>query len=160
MKKLLNIIVAASVMAALTATSFAQGAGPAGGGKGAPGQGQQGKGPGGRRGGLGSMDAEILAKMNLTTAQKDAIKKLKEETQKKVQDLMKDSKGDREGMREKFKPIMEGYQAGMKKILGAKYPEYEKAMKEMRKKFQNRGPGGPAGGPPPAGKGKGKGGGN
>jgi periplasmic protein CpxP/Spy len=161
MKKLINIAIAASLMAALTATSFAQGAGPAGGAKGgAQGQGQ-GKGPGGRRGGMMAMDAEVLAKLNLTESQKKDIKKLKEDTGKKMKDVFQDAKGgDREAMRDKMKGIFEGYQTGLKKILTpSQFAQFEKEMKEIRKKMGNRGPGGPGGAPPAGGKGKGKGGG-
>jgi Spy/CpxP family protein refolding chaperone len=168
MKRIINIFIATGVMAALAVTSFAQGAGPKGGAQGGAqgkaGQGQ--KGPGGRRGGFGNMDAEILAKLNLTEAQKKDIKTLKEATQKKMMEMIKAGGGpggDRSAMREKLKPVMDGYQTGLKKIMTpAQFSEYEKAMKEMRKKFQNRGPGGPGAGGPGAGKGagKGKGGGN
>ncbi len=58
--------------------------------------------------------------------------------------------------------MIEGYQTGMKKILTPKQQEeYEKALKEARKKMSAGRPGGPgAGGPgagaPPAGGARGK----
>ena len=104
MKKILSMFVATAMMSALAVSSFAQGAGPKGG---APGQG---KGPGGKQGKRNpmGMDAEILAKLNLTEDQKKSVKKLKEDTQKKFKEVMDAAKGDREGAREKMKGIFEG----------------------------------------------------
>lgn len=187
MKNAIKLFVATAIVGALSVSAFAQGAGPAGqkgAGKGGPGAaGQRGPGGGGMRR-MGDMDGEILAKLNLTDAQKSAIKKLKETMKTKVEALMKSAApkapakgGDKTKggpaaggpggrpsfspeMRAKFTAIRDDYQAGLKKTLTPKqFTDYEKAVKAMREKmrqqFGNRGPG--AGGPGAAGKGKGKG---
>lgn len=182
MKNVIRNFVVMAVMSALTVSAFAQGAGPGGGkgqaGGGKPGQGGPGGPGGGMRRGPGmmmGMDSEILAKLKLTKPQMDAVKKVKEDTKKKM-DALRGSMpkpaagGERPkmdpGMREKFKSLMDGYQAGMKKAMGdAKFAEYQKMMKAAMDKMREKGgfgggrPGGPgaAGGP---GAGKGKGGGN
>jgi hypothetical protein len=65
-------------------------------------------------------------------------------------------------MREKYKGVMDGYQAGMKKAMGdKKFAEYQKMMKEAMDKMREKGGfgGGRPGGPGAAGgAGKGKGG--
>ena len=175
----MKLFVATAVVTAVVGSAFAQGAGPGGQSKGqtkgqagGPQGGPQGGQPGGRRGGLVKMDAEILEKLKLTDAQKKQVKELKEKTEAKMKELFAGAAkgGDRSKMREQFKPVIEGYQAGMKKILTPKQQEeYEKALKEARKKMSAGRPGGPgaggpgAGGPgaggagaPPAGEAKGK----
>lgn len=177
MKNVIRTFIATAVISALAVSSFAQGAGPAG-GKGA-GQGAgkgQGKGPGGpggpggQRRGPGmfmNMDAEVLAKIKLSDKEKAEVKKVKDATAKKAEELRKSITpgGDRSAMREKFKGLMEGYRDGIKKALTAPhYAEYEKGVKEMMQKIREKGgfggrPGGPGGpgGPGAAGAGKGKG---
>ena len=178
MKNVVKMFVAVAVMGVLSVSAFAQGAGPGGpaaGQKGGKQGGKQGGGGGGggmRRG--GNLDAEVLAKLNLTEAQKGKVKALKEATQKKVQELFKSAGGGKPGaggpggpggpgggMREKMKPIMDGYQSGMKAILTpTQYKDYEKGVKEAREKMRAQfggGPGGPGAGGKGAGKGKGKG---
>lgn len=172
MKNVIRNFVALAVMSALTVSVFAQGAGPGGAkgqaGGGRPGQGGQGGPGGGMRRGPGmmmGMDSEILAKLKLTKPQMDAVKKVKEDTKTKMEALMKGMQkpgagGERPkpdpAMREKFKAVMDGYQAGMKKAMGdKKYAEYEKMVKEMRAKMREKGG---FGGPGGAGAGKGKGG--
>ena len=183
MKNVIKTFVAMAVMTALTVTAFAQGAGP-GGGKGAagggkPGQGGPGAGAGMRRGPgmMMGMDGEVLAKLKLTKPQMDAIKKLKDDTKKKMDALRaglpKPKAGERPKMddatRTKMKGIFDGYTAGMKKTMGdAKFAEYQKLMKAAMEKMREKGgfgggrPGGPgaagAGAGAGAGKGKGKGG--
>lgn len=166
----MKLFVATAVVTAVVGSAFAQGAGPGGQSKGqTKGQagGPQGGQPGGRRGGLMKMDSEILEKLKLTDAQKKQVKELKEKTEAKMKELFASAAkgGDRSKMREQFKPVIEGYQTGMKKILTPKQQEeYEKALKEARKKMSAGRPGGPgAGGPgaggagaPPAGEAKGK----
>lgn len=169
----MKLFVATAVVTAVVGSAFAQGAGPGGQSKGqTKGQagGPQGGQPGGRRGGLMKMDSEILEKLKLTDAQKKQVKELKEKTEAKMKELFAGAAkgGDRSKMREQFKPVIEGYQTGMKKILTPKQQEeYEKALKEARKKMGagRPGAGGPgAGGPgaaggagaPPAGEAKGK----
>ena len=163
----MKLFVATAVVTAVVGSAFAQGAGPGGQSKGqTKGQagGPQGGQPGGRRGGLMKMDSEILEKLKLTDAQKKQVKELKEKTEAKMKELFAGAAkgGDRSKMREQFKPVIEGYQAGMKKILTPKQQEeYEKALKEARKKMSAGRPGGPgAGGPgagaPPAGGSRGK----
>ncbi|MFY7881735.1 MAG: hypothetical protein ACOVR6_05520 [Fimbriimonas sp.] len=163
----MKLFVATAVVTAVVGSAFAQGAGPGGQSKGqTKGQagGPQGGQPGGRRGGLMKMDSEILEKLKLTDAQKKQVKELKEKTEAKMKELFASAAkgGDRSKMREQFKPVIEGYQTGMKKILTPKQQEeYEKALKEARKKMSAGRPGGPgAGGPgagaPPAGGARGK----
>ncbi|MCE2767381.1 MAG: hypothetical protein LW628_10790 [Fimbriimonadaceae bacterium] len=163
----MKLFVATAVVTAVVGSAFAQGAGPGGQSKGqTKGQagGPQGGQPGGRRGGLMKMDSEILEKLKLTDAQKKQVKELKEKTEAKMKELFAGAAkgGDRSKMREQFKPVIEGYQTGMKKILTPKQQEeYEKALKEARKKMSAGRPGGPgAGGPgagaPPAGGARGK----
>ncbi len=163
----MKLFVATAVVTAVVGSAFAQGAGPGGQSKGQnKGQagGPQGGQPGGRRGGLMKMDSEILEKLKLTDAQKKQVKELKEKTEAKMKELFAGAAkgGDRSKMREQFKPVIEGYQTGMKKILTPKQQEeYEKALKEARKKMSAGRPGGPgAGGPgagaPPAGGARGK----
>jgi Spy/CpxP family protein refolding chaperone len=167
MKNFMKLFVATAVVTAVVGSAFAQGAGPGGQSKGqTKGQagGPQGGQPGGRRGGLMKMDSEILEKLKLTDAQKKQVKELKEKTEAKMKELFAGAAkgGDRSKMREQFKPVIEGYQTGMKKILTPKQQEeYEKALKEARKKMSAGRPGGPgAGGPgagaPPAGGARGK----
>jgi Spy/CpxP family protein refolding chaperone len=167
MKNFMKLFVATAVVTAVVGSAFAQGAGPGGQSKGqTKGQagGPQGGQPGGRRGGLMKMDSEILEKLKLTDAQKKQVKELKEKTEAKMKELFASAAkgGDRSKMREQFKPVIEGYQTGMKKILTPKQQEeYEKALKEARKKMSAGRPGGPgAGGPgagaPPAGGARGK----
>jgi Spy/CpxP family protein refolding chaperone len=167
MKNFMKLFVATAVVTAVVGSAFAQGAGPGGQSKGQnKGQagGPQGGQPGGRRGGLMKMDSEILEKLKLTDAQKKQVKELKEKTEAKMKELFAGAAkgGDRSKMREQFKPVIEGYQTGMKKILTPKQQEeYEKALKEARKKMSAGRPGGPgAGGPgagaPPAGGARGK----
>lgn len=163
----MKLFVATAVVTAVVGSAFAQGAGPGGQSKGqTKGQagGPQGGQPGGRRGGLMKMDSEILEKLKLTDAQKKQVKELKEKTEAKMKELFAGAAkgGDRSKMREQFKPVIEGYQTGMKKILTPmQQEEYEKALKEARKKMSAGRPGGPgAGGPgagaPPAGGARGK----
>jgi Spy/CpxP family protein refolding chaperone len=167
MKNFMKLFVATAVVTAVVGSAFAQGAGPGGQSKGqTKGQagGPQGGQPGGRRGGLMKMDSEILEKLKLTDAQKKQVKELKEKTEAKMKELFAGAAkgGDRSKMREQFKPVIEGYQTGMKKILTPmQQEEYEKALKEARKKMSAGRPGGPgAGGPgagaPPAGGARGK----
>ena len=179
MKNVIKMFVAIAVMGVMSVSAFAQGAGPGGAVGGAAGakQGAHGaKGGGGMR--RGNMDAEVLAKLNLTDGQKAKVKALKEATQKKMQELMKSMGGpgaggpgkaggpgagkpggNFAGMREKFKPIMDSYNAGLKGILTPpQFTAYEKGMKEMREKMKaERAAGGGPGTPPGKGAGKGKG---
>ena len=179
MKNVMKMFIATAVMGIFTVSAFAQGAGP-GGQKGQAGGGngqterKAGGGGGQRRGGM-NMDGEIFAKLNLTEGQKTKIKALKESTQKKMQELMKSAGGPGAGgpgagagakggkgggfagMREKFKPIMDSYQAGIKGILTPpQFAAYEKGMKEAREKMKKQfGAGGGPGGVGAKGKGKG-----
>lgn len=179
MKNVIKMFVAIAVMGVMSVSAFAQGAGP-GGARGPQAGGKQGGPGGGMKRGFGNRDAEVLAKLNLTDGQKAKVKALKEETQKKVQELMKSMGGpggpppgkgggkpgagagagrpggNFPGMREKFKPIMEAYNAGIKAILTPpQYAAYEKGMKEMNEKRKAERDA--AGGAGAAGKGKGKG---
>jgi Spy/CpxP family protein refolding chaperone len=157
------MFVALAIVGVMSASAFAQGAGPGGAAGGRTGQ-KGHAGPGGqRRGGMMKLDEEVLAKLNLTDGQKDKVKALKESTTKKVQELMKASgfgkpgaggapgqgkPGGPGGMREKMKPIMDGYTNGMKAILTpTQYAGYEKGVKEARAKMRAQFGGGKPGGP-------------
>lgn len=173
MKKTISIIIAAVMGMTLVTSAFAQGAGPAGGQKqGGPG-GRQGGPQGGPQGGRMrmnpmQMDEPILAKLNLSGDQKKQVKNLKEQTGKKMKELMEKGQkgGDRTKMREEFRSMMKGYNDGLEKILTAPQQaqykkEMEAARKKMREQWGNRqggpGAGGPgAGGPGKGGAGKGK----
>lgn len=172
MKKTISIIIATAMAMTLVTSAFAQGAGPAGGQKGGQRQGGPG-GPGGRQGGPGGgmrrnpmqMDEPILAKLNLSGDQKKQVKNLKDQTAKKMKELMDKAQkggGDRSKMRDEFRSMMKGYNDGLEKILTAPQQaqykkEMEAARKKMRDQFGNR-QGGPGAGGPGAGAGKGKGG--
>lgn len=189
MKNFMKLLVATMVVAAVAGSSFAQGAGPGGKRGGAPGQGGPGGpgGPGGqRRGNFMNRDAEVLAKLNLTDAQKKQVKELKSKTEEKMKEAFKGmggpgagagAKGGKgkgappaggppaggppAGMREKMKEIFDGYTTGLKKILTpTQQKDYEKGMKELRAKMQKEraNGGGAPGGPGGAGR-KGSGGG-
>lgn len=175
MKNVLKLLIATAAMTVMAVSAFAQGAGPAGGAKG----GQRAGGPGGpggpggmRRGGILNFDQPILDKLKLTADQQKKVKALKAETQKKGEELRKSMAAANKGeapkpgerpkmspeMREKFKAITEGYQAGLKKILTpTQFADYEKGIKEMRAKMRG-GAGGPGAGAAGKGKGNKKGG--
>ena len=163
MNRIVKLFCSGEAVMALGTGVFAQDAGPKG--KGGQGQGQFRQGPGGqgKKGPgmrVGRMQQEVLAKLNLTAAQKAKIEALNKKMQAEVQKLMQG--GDREQMREKFRPLMEQHRKDLMAILTKEQQvKYEQLVKEAREKMrQGRGgPGGqgPAGG---AGKGKGKGGGS
>lgn len=181
MKNTIKLFVATVIVGAMSVSAFAQGAGPAG-QKGGPGAGGQ-RGPGGGGGmrRMGDMDAEILAKLNLTAAQKASVKKLKDTMKTKVEALMKSAmpkggaaagggdknKGGAKGgpgggrmqmspeLRKKFTAIRDDYQAGLKKTLTPKqFADYEKEVKAMREKMRQQfGNRGPGAAGKPGGKG-------
>lgn len=148
MKRIFTVFTVSALTLALSAGLFAQGAGPKGGGVG------QQKGQEGRGFKRGKMNQEFMTKLNLTADQKKKVEALQKSTQEKMRALMGKggAPGDRQGMREKFKPIMEAHMKAMKEILT---PEQEKKLEAMRKEMRSKrgGPGAPGGkgGPPKGG---------
>lgn len=153
MKKLLTLTIAGAFMAGAATVGFAQGAGPKGGkapgvggqnGKAKPGQGA---GLGQRFGGMRKMQEEILAKLNLTEKQKVAIKALNDK-QRAEMEKMRNSGGDPKANRDKFMAMRKAHQDAFMKILTPQQQAtYQKALEEMRAKWQKergagRGPGG------------------
>lgn len=92
MKNVIKMFVAMAVMGVMTVSAFAQGAGPGGPKGGAPGA-QGGK--GGQGGAMRRMDldTDVLAKLNLTAAQKTKVKALKDARNAKAQELFKSMGG-------------------------------------------------------------------
>lgn len=167
MKRFLCIFVSVAIIATLSTSAFAQGAGPKGGGQGKQGGGLGG--PSGMRGGMKGiermkkMEEAIFKKLVITAKQKTDITALDKTTADKMRKLMesmRDSGGklgdaDRKAMGQKMKAIMDGRESGLKKILGdskfKKYGELRKAeMDKMRKERQkDRKEGGNPGQPRP-----------
>lgn len=164
MKRFLTLIAVTAALATMAVPAFAQGAGPGGQKPGGGIQGGQRRpgGPGGP-GGMGrermqKMRAELLAKLNLSADQKTKIAALDKKREAEMQKLRQS--GDREGMREKMRPIMEKYEKDFNAILTpAQRTKYQELRKEMMEKMRKErgGQGGRPGGQP-GGKG-GKGGG-
>lgn len=163
MKKFVFTFVAVAAVAALTVTSFAQGAGPKGGTQGGA-QGQRGQGgPGGGREAMKKRMEEMIKKLNLSADQKKSWEKVATAQREEMQAMRKKNEGkdvDRQKMMKEFMAMREKYQAKFMKILNPKQQEqYKKMMEEMRKQFQGRGGAGGPGGRPGAGGGAPKGGG-
>lgn len=127
-------------------------------GQGGPGGGQatQGRpsGPGGPGGGRMMMmraNEQILAKLNLTAAQKTKIKALDASTMKKMQAL-RGKQLDRDKMRTEFRAIQTSHRESLMKILTPpQRKKYDELMTAERAKWRQQfgrpgGPGG-AGGP-------------
>ena len=178
MKNVIKMFVAVAVMSVMAGSVLAQGAGPGGGAKAGGGQhgpgGPGGPGGGMRRGGMMSMDTDILAKLGLNPKQTAAVKTLKEATKAKMDAFRKSftsatggagagKAGERpkptDAQKAQGKAIRDGYHSGLAKILTpTQMMTYDKEMKAMMEKMKaqfggGKGPGGPEG----AGKGKGKG---
>lgn len=145
MKRLLTIFTAVAIAASMTSMAVAQDAGPK---KGKGGEHGPGPKPGGR---MRMMQQELLAKLNLTPAQKQKIEALNKQ-------MMEKMKGERnakpEDRREKMKALQDWHRAELKKILTAEqFAKFEKLMKEAREKFKDgdqpgaRKPGGKPGKP-------------
>lgn len=146
MKKIVISSLVAGAVFALAACSFGQAAGPKGGVKTSPGQQKPGQNQ--RRG--ARMDQQILAKLNLTAAQKKqvaALAKTMQAKQKALREKMQNST-DRTKMRSEMMAMRKSYGDSLKKILtAAQWTKYEALRKEMmekmRKEFGNRRPGSP-----------------
>ena len=158
MKNQAKLFVIASLALGLAALTFAQGAGPQGGVAG-PKEGHR-QGGGGMGFGKRAQEAEAAA-LKSVGATPDQIKKvaaLHAREQGEVKALMAKYKdkipqptaGTRPEMPAEVKDAMKKFRdrhvAAMKKILGAKYPAYEAAMKEARKNMMGKGDHAPGGG--------------
>ena len=102
------------------------------------------------------MEKKLFTGIKLTpdqTKKLTAAKKKRDDSMKKTFEA---SKGEREGMREKMKPIMDAYNKDLNSILTKdQQAQYKKNREQMRKE-RGMGPGGPGGpgrgpggGPPP-----------
>lgn len=130
MKKLLTIFAVSVIAMSLSVASFAQDAGPKGG---APGLGGK-AGRTGQVGKLGKIHDEILAKLNLTQAQKDKIAALKKELQSKVSELRKS--GDKDAAKGKLRELMQEHSKAVMNVLTpAQKEQYAKLLKEYREKI-------------------------
>jgi hypothetical protein len=102
------------------------------------------------------MEKKLFVGIKLTpdqTKKLTAAQKKRDADAKKVMDA---NMGQREGMREKLKPVMEAYSKELDVILTKdQQKQYKKNREEMRKQRGPGGPGGPGrgpgGGPPPRG---------
>ena len=150
MKKSLKTLIVAALFAGATVSAYAQAAGTTGSQSNPPTQGGAKQGKQGRAGKADPLmllkrDVEVLEKLNLTTEQKDSVKKLKSETEAKLKELMKGkTKGDdKAAMRAKVKEAVEGYKKGLQEILTpVQFGDYEKGMKALAKKAKDKKDGG------------------
>jgi hypothetical protein len=138
MKQLNKAFLALVALASISATVFAQDAGPSGAGR--PGRNPEAAQK--MKAKMDEIEKNIVAKLGLSDAQKASLKKLQEETQAKTKKLMEERKkagkgGDRTAMQAKMKAIRDEREAGMKKIMGEKkFAEYQKEMKAAMKKLR------------------------
>jgi Spy/CpxP family protein refolding chaperone len=159
MKKLITIMIAGALAASFATSAFAQGAGPRGGGV-QGGQGGIGGGKGQRQGGgmrMMKMQQELMAKLNLTTAQKTKIEAINKKFADDMKTLREKAKtGDRKALQPEFRKAQMAHREEIAAVLTAeqkkKYQEEMKAMMEkMRKerggdgKWGQNGKGGKAG---------------
>lgn len=158
MVNLKNWLILAAVMA-LATSAFAQNPGPKSGPP-KPGAqaGQEGKRPGGMRMGFGMSD-QVLAKLNLTSAQKQKVEALRTKLRAEMEKMRAANGPNNRPDREKMRAVFEKYQ---KEFMAILTPEQKKKLeaerKAMMEKFRKEGgPGGP-GGKPGAKSGGGKGG--
>lgn len=150
MKKSLKTLIVAALFAVTTVTAYAQAAGTTGSQGTPPAQGGAKQGQKGKAGKADPMlllkrDAEVLEKLNLTTEQKDSVKKLKGETEAKLKELLKGkTKGDdKAALRGKVKEAVEGYKKSLQEILTpVQFGDYEKGMKALAKKAKDKKDGG------------------
>jgi len=109
-------------------------------------------GQGGRRGPMSPDDRlkQMTKDFNLTTDQQTKLKPILEAEQKKMQDLMNDSSGDRQSMRAKMQELQQDTNKQIRALLDEKQKEqFDKQEQERQQRMQERrgGMGGP-GGPP------------
>ncbi len=129
MKKVVNLLVMIVMAAGLVAPALAQDPGPRNGGPRA--------GQGGGRGGMMKAQEEMLAKLNLTDAQKSAVKALNAKTAEALKGLQSKPEGQR---REAMQGVMKAHQDGLKKILTpAQWEQLQKMRKEMAEKRKKEG---------------------
>lgn len=174
MKKFTKFLIVTLAFGALVSASFAQAGGPGGrpggaGGSGRPGGPGAPGGPGGpggqgqRRNLMHEMEQKILNQLNLTADQKAKIKKLDEDTDKKMKALMDKARAgganvDRQKVGQDMRKIMEDRKTALYKILTpAQKTKYDSLMKAEMEKFRKehpRGAGGPGGAGAPGAGGK------
>jgi periplasmic protein CpxP/Spy len=107
-------------------------------------------GPGGRRGPMSPEDRlkQMTKNFNLTTDQQSKIKPILVDEQKKMQDLMNSSSGDRQSMRAKMQQIRQDGNNQIREVLDDKQKEkFDKMQQEQEQRMHNRqgnmgGPGG------------------
>ena len=115
-------------------------------------RGQMGR--GGRRGPMSPDERlkQMTKDFNLTTDQQTKIKPILEAEQKKMQDLMNDTSGDRESMRAKMQEIQKDASKQVRDLLDDKQKEmFDKQEQERQQRMRDRrgGAGGPGGPPQP-----------
>jgi Spy/CpxP family protein refolding chaperone len=109
-------------------------------------------GPGGRRGPMSPDDRlkGMTKDFNLTTDQQAKIKPILVAEQKKMQDVMNDSTGDRQSIRSKMQDIQQDTNKQVRALLDDKQKEqFDKQEQEREERMKNRrggtgGPGGPS----------------
>jgi len=95
---------------------------------------------------------QMTKDFNLTANQQTMIKPILEAEQKKMQDLMNDTSGDRESMRAKMQEIQKDASKQVRDLLDDKQKEqFDKQEQERQQRMRDRrgGPGGPGGPPQP-----------
>ncbi|MCA0361875.1 MAG: hypothetical protein LCH41_12590 [Armatimonadetes bacterium] len=158
MKRSLTTIIVLVAALAMSATSFAQNAGPRGGGGQGQAQGQGQRGPGMFRGSMEEVKKihqKVLKQLKLTDAQTKAVAaadKKRDAAMAKMRDSLPKGGGrpNEEQMKKlqaQGKKISETYRADMEKAMGkAKWAEYQKLMRaemeKMMKERQGKGAGG------------------
>lgn len=154
MKKIYSLLAIGGLALSLSAISFGQDAGPQGGQLGAQ------KRQGGRMHGGGKhmakLQAEVLAKLNLTADQKAKIEALNKNTQTEVKTIVTEGQGgDRQEIGKKIREVQKNHRESLNKILTpaqqAKFKELMMAkMKELRAKREKDGKGRQGAPPPPS----------
>ena len=117
-----------------------------------------GRGEGGRRGPMSPNEElkRLTKDFNLTADQQSKIKPILVDPQKKMEDLMNDSTGDRQAMRQKMMQIRQDTNDQIRAQLDDTQKEkFDKLQKEREDRMQNRRGGGPGGdnsggNPPPS----------
>jgi periplasmic protein CpxP/Spy len=108
-------------------------------------------GQGGRRGPMSPDDRlkQMTKDLDLTSDQQTKIKPILEAEQKKMQDLMNDTSGDRQSMRAKMQEIQQDTNKQVRALLDDKQKDaFDKQEQERQQRMQDRRGGGGPGGPP------------
>jgi len=149
MVNLKNCLILGAVMA-LAASALAQSPGPKGGAPKAGAQaGKGGQRPGGMRMGFGMSD-QVLAKLNLTAAQKQKVEALRTKVRVEMEKMRTATGANGRPDREKVRAVFEKYQ---KEFMAILTPEQKKKLEAERKAMMEKyrkqagGAGGPGGKP-------------